>query len=75
MEAAVTAGVPRFVFVSVHDYNIPDLVKEKSGYFSTRPATIVFLDAIVVVTLIVVLLLNFWSGVVCATLRFDQESR
>jgi len=36
VEAAVTAGVPRFVFVSVHDYNIPDVVKDKSGYFSGK---------------------------------------
>mmetsp|Transcript_38672 Transcript_38672/g.65105 ORF Transcript_38672/g.65105 Transcript_38672/m.65105 type:complete len:325 (-) Transcript_38672:185-1159(-) len=34
--AAVEAGVPRFIFVSVHDYNIPEFLKEKSGYFSGK---------------------------------------
>uniref|UniRef100_A0A7S0MZM9 NAD(P)-binding domain-containing protein n=1 Tax=Pyramimonas obovata TaxID=1411642 RepID=A0A7S0MZM9_9CHLO len=34
--AAVAAGVPRFVFVSVHDYNIPDFLKDQSGYFSGK---------------------------------------
>eukprot|EP00238_Polyblepharides_amylifera_P008831 CAMPEP_0196579260 /NCGR_PEP_ID=MMETSP1081-20130531/19813_1 /TAXON_ID=36882 /ORGANISM="Pyramimonas amylifera, Strain CCMP720" /LENGTH=263 /DNA_ID=CAMNT_0041898777 /DNA_START=266 /DNA_END=1057 /DNA_ORIENTATION=- len=36
VEAAVEAGVPRFVFVSVHEYNIPEKVKEASGYFSGK---------------------------------------
>jgi nucleoside-diphosphate-sugar epimerase len=34
VEAAAAAGVPRFVFVSVHDYNIPGSLKDQSGYFS-----------------------------------------
>jgi hypothetical protein len=34
VEAALAAGVPRFVFVSVHDYNIPSALKDQSGYFS-----------------------------------------
>lgn len=34
--AAVEAGVTRFIFVSVHDYNIPEFLKEKSGYFSGK---------------------------------------
>jgi TPP-dependent indolepyruvate ferredoxin oxidoreductase alpha subunit len=34
--AAVEVGVPRFIFVSVHDYNIPEFLKEKSGYFSGK---------------------------------------
>ena len=34
VEAAAAAGVPRFVFVSVHDYNIPGALKDQSGYFS-----------------------------------------
>lgn len=36
VEAAVAAGVPKFVFVSVHDYNIPDFLKDQSGYFSGK---------------------------------------
>ena len=31
--AASAAGVPRFVFVSVHQYNLPGFVTEQLGYF------------------------------------------
>lgn len=34
--AAVEAGVPRFIFISVHDYNIPEFIKDNSGYFSGK---------------------------------------
>jgi hypothetical protein len=27
------AGVPRFIFVSVHDYNLPSFAKDGIGYF------------------------------------------
>lgn len=28
-----SAGVPRFIFVSVHDYNLPSGIKDSIGYF------------------------------------------
>lgn len=36
--AAKAAGVPRFVFVSVHDYNLPSFVTDNLGYFAGKRA-------------------------------------
>jgi nucleoside-diphosphate-sugar epimerase len=36
--AARSAGVPRFVFVSVHRYNLPDLITGAIGYFEGKRA-------------------------------------
>lgn len=35
-EAAAEAGVPRFAFVSVHDYNFPESVTQGVGYFTGK---------------------------------------
>ena len=35
---AKAAGVPRFVFVSVHEYNLPSFVTDSIGYFTGKRA-------------------------------------
>ena len=36
--AASAAGVPRFVFISVHRYNVPDALTDAVGYFKGKRA-------------------------------------
>ncbi len=38
VDAAVAARVPRFVFVSVHRYNIPEALTDSIGYFAGKRA-------------------------------------
>jgi nucleoside-diphosphate-sugar epimerase len=38
VQAAASARVPRFVFVSVHRYNLPDALTEAIGYFAGKRA-------------------------------------